>query len=106
MADTPQHSGVTDAFGNYKFEDLTQGMYLVKELNAQAMAAQYEKFSQYIISVPPALKSPDGNSWKYDIISEPKTEIEIVGTDTDTDDSGKEELESEKDDLPYYLASV
>jgi len=73
--------GITDIAGEYTFKDLSQGMYLVIESNAYDEAAEYEIIAPYLVSVPLAVKDNNGNYWKNDVISQPKTKIEAKSTD-------------------------
>ena len=70
-------SAVTDSEGTAIFTSLPQGMYLVCETEATGEAKKYELFSPYIISVPLAVTEKEGNYWKYDVLSEPKTKTRV-----------------------------
>lgn len=71
----PLKTSVTDADGICKFDNLEQGMYLVRELSASGDAKKYQLFDPYIISVPLAVSVKNVNEWQYDVLSEPKTKI-------------------------------
>lgn len=82
--------GITDISGEYTFGNLSQGMYLVIESNSYQNASEYEIIVPYLVSVPLAVKDNNGNYWKYDVISEPKTKIEpktIDESKTSSDES-------------------
>ena len=70
-------SAVTDSEGTAVFTSIPQGMYLVCETEATGEAKKYELFSPYIISVPLAVTEKEGNYWKYDVLSEPKTKTRV-----------------------------
>lgn len=76
IADKPEMTAVTNEDGMCGFADLEQGMYLVRELSASQEAAKYQMFEPYMISVPLAVRGAQaGNSWQYDVLSEPKTKV-------------------------------
>jgi len=81
----PDAIGITNAYGLCEFDDLSQGMYLIIESKSQGVADEYELFSPYLISVPLAVKDDAGNYWKYDVLSEPKTIVEMKTPDSNTD---------------------
>ena len=94
----PEKVNTTDRSGDCFFNGLEQGMYLVKELNAQGQAADYEYFSPYLISVPLAVKNKTGpNNWLYDVFSEPKTKIIVKDSDSDSDSDSDFDSDSDKD---------
>ena len=95
----PDNANSTNYLGNCTFDGLSQGMYLVKEINAEGDAADYEFFSPYLLSVPLAVKNGEsGNSWKYDVFSEPKTMIIVKDSDIDsnTDTDSDKHTDSDK----------
>ena len=59
---------LTDENGNVKFNDLSLGLYLVKQTNK---VNGYSVVDTFIANIPVVLN----NSWTYDIVAEPKTEI-------------------------------
>ena len=77
FSETPEITAVTDENGMCKFDDLEQGMYLVKELSASGEAQKYQLFEPYMISVPLAVSNiqTGGKIWQYDVLSEPKTKV-------------------------------
>ena len=85
LVTTPDFTGVTNTEGECEFSDLEQGMYLVKEEAATLDAEKYEKFAPYLVSVPLAQKSDDGNSWMYTVVSEPKTTVSELPTEPVTE---------------------
>ena len=72
---SPIATGVTDSNGVYQFNDLEQGMYLVRELSASGEAKKYQLFEPYMVSVPLAVSVNEVNEWQYDVLSEPKTKV-------------------------------
>ena len=97
MVTSPELSGITDTSGKFTFRNLSQGMYLVKELNAAGDASNYEIFTPYLISVPLAVKNDEGNYWEYDVISEPKTMVKSTDTDKTTDTDSNSDFDSDSD---------
>ena len=77
LVKTSDASAVTDSEGTAVFTSIPQGMYLVCETEATGEAKKYELFSPYIISVPLAVTEKEGNYWKYDVLSEPKTKTRV-----------------------------
>ncbi len=76
ITDKPEMTAVTDENGMCRFDDLEQGMYLVRELSASGEAKKYQLFEPYMISVPLAFSDvQSGNRWQYDVLSEPKTKV-------------------------------
>ena len=77
FSETPEMTAVTDENGMCKFDDLEQGMYLVRELSASGDAQKYQLFEPYMISVPLAVSDirTGGKIWQYDVLSEPKTKV-------------------------------
>ena len=77
FSETPEMTAVTDKNGMCRFDDLEQGMYLVKELSASGEAQKYQLFEPYMISVPLAVSNiqTGGKIWQYDVLSEPKTKV-------------------------------
>ena len=77
FAETPEMTAVTDKNGMCKFDDLEQGMYLVRELSASGDAQKYQLFEPYMISVPLTVSNiqTGGKIWQYDVLSEPKTKV-------------------------------
>lgn len=67
----------TDANGKCKFENLEQGLYIIKEKAKIGMAKEYEYFKSFIINAPfPDVDETLHNGhWIYDIESLPKTEL-------------------------------
>lgn len=61
-------SDFTDENGNVVFEDLSLGLYLVKQTNK---VEGYSVIDTFIANIPVVID----NSWTYDIVAEPKTEI-------------------------------
>lgn len=61
-------SDFTDENGNVVFEDLSLGLYLVKQTNK---VEGYSVIDTFIANIPVTID----NSWTYDIVAEPKTEI-------------------------------
>ena len=81
----PEFTEVTDAQGECNFNNLEQGMYIVKEETATLAAKDYEIFAPYLISVPLAQKSDEGNQWLYSVVSAPKTTINELPTEVPTE---------------------
>ena len=77
FSETPEMTAVTDENGMCKFDDLEQGMYLVREISASGDAQKYQLFQPYMISVPLAVSDirTGGKIWQYDVLSEPKTKV-------------------------------
>ena len=77
FSETPEITAVTDENGMCKFDDLEQGMYLVREISASGDAQKYQLFQPYMISVPLAVSDirTGGKIWQYDVLSEPKTKV-------------------------------
>ena len=95
----PDAVGVTDITGNCLFENIPQGMYLVRELNADDKAADCKYFSSYLVSVPLPVTYESGNFWKYDVISEPKTVVENIKHSTNTDKQNSD-TDTDSEDSP------
>lgn len=70
-----EKSAVTNTAGDARFDELEQGIYLVRELSAGDKSAEYELFEPYIISVPYYMSSAEPYGWMTDVISDPKTEV-------------------------------
>lgn len=81
LVTSTNYTGMTDTSGKCTVNNIPQGMYLVMELGAEGEASKYEFFSPYLVSVPLGVKGIDGIIWEYNVISEPKTKIEIETTD-------------------------
>jgi len=67
--DISRQSGVTGGSGKAVFSDLSAGLYLVAQTDAET--SEYI-IAPYLVSVP-AL-SENGDGWNYDVIAYPKTE--------------------------------
>lgn len=97
---SPIATGVTDSNGVYQFNDLEQGMYLVRELSASGEAKKYQLFEPYMVSVPLAVSVNEVNEWQYDVLSEPKTKVSSGSHDEvskqTSDDSRPESSEPSK----------
>lgn len=61
-------SDFTDENGKVVFDDLSLGLYLVKQTNK---VEGYSVIDTFIANIPVVID----NSWTYDIVAEPKTEI-------------------------------
>ena len=96
LVEEPDFTGVTDSSGDCVFDNIPRGMYLVRELSAKGDAEKYELISPYIISVPLGVQDPDGNSWEYDILSQPKTKI-IQKKDSDSDENSDSDKKTHTD---------
>ncbi len=75
LVNTPNGTAVTDTQGKCTFNDLEQGMYLVREISKSGTAGKFQTFAPYLISVPLAVNYTDVNEWLYDVLSEPKTKV-------------------------------
>ena len=58
----------TDELGNVVFDELSLGLYLVKQTNK---VDGYSVIDSFLAHIPVTIE----NSWTYDIVAEPKTEI-------------------------------
>lgn len=96
LTETFEQSAVTGADGKCTFFGLSQGMYLVREINAEGEAAKYDTIAPYLISLPLGIKSDDGNYWKYDVLSEPKTKVKR-NNDSDSDISSDSDSDFDTD---------
>lgn len=76
--------GTTDTDGTAVFTGLSAGMYLVTETGKSGTAAGYESFIPFLVSVPEAVKSADGNAWNVSVAAEPKTAVKAIPTATPT----------------------
>lgn len=72
----PEQTDVTAVNGIVKFENLTAGMYLVRETNATGKALDYSYFEPFLVSVPLAQDYTGENIWIYDVLADPKTTVE------------------------------
>lgn len=81
VVSNPDFTAVTDVQGECNFSNLLQGMYLIKEEAATLEAEKYEKIAPYLISVPLAEKTDDGNHWIYSVMSAPKTKVSEIPTE-------------------------
>ena len=86
----PLKTAVTDHSGICKFDDLEQGMYLVRELSATGTAEKYQYFDAYMISVPLTVSYNGVNEWQYDVLSDPKTKVSSGGGDEISKDTSAE----------------
>lgn len=64
----PSYNLITDANGTVKFNNLDLGLYLVKETK---VPDKYSSFDPFLLMIPMQID----NSWNYDIVSNPKTDI-------------------------------
>ena len=71
------HSKVTDADGHATFTQLKAGLYMV----VTGPIEGYEDMAPYVLLIPILA---DGETWTYDILAEPKTEIVPTPTPTST----------------------
>ena len=64
----PSYNLITDTNGTVKFNNLDLGLYLVKE---KKVPDKYSSFDPFLLMIPMQID----NSWTYDIVSNPKTDI-------------------------------
>lgn len=62
-------AGITDSNGSATFDNLDQGIYLVKEIAKKGVAAGYSTVEPYLVLAPGYLEG----EWTYDVVSVPKT---------------------------------
>ena len=93
-----EKSAVTGTDGKCTFLNLSQGMYLVREINAEGESEKYDTIAPYLISLPLGIKSDEVNYWKYDVLSEPKTKVKRKN---DTDSNISSDSDKEKDSDSY-----
>lgn len=62
-------AGITDSSGSAMFDNLDQGIYLVKEIAKKGVAAGYSTVEPYLVLAPGYLEG----EWTYDVTSFPKT---------------------------------
>lgn len=62
-------AGITDSNGSATFDNLDQGIYLVKEIAKKGVAAGYNTVEPYLVLAPGYLEG----EWTYDVVSVPKT---------------------------------
>ena len=70
-----EFKAVTNENGDARFEALSSGIYIVKELSATGLSDEYELFAPYFIAVPYGELGKNGYEWQYEVISDPKTVI-------------------------------
>ncbi len=87
----PEFTEVTNAQGECDFINLEQGMYLVKEEATTLDAEKYEQFLPYFVSVPLAEKLEESNQWLYSVVSVPKTKINEIPTEPETQNPSAQE---------------
>lgn len=66
--DTASTKKITDTNGIVKYNDLTLGLYLVKQTNK---VEGYSSIDEFLVMIPKTID----NNWTYNIEAEPKTEI-------------------------------
>ena len=84
LTDKSEKTAVTDKSGKCSFKDLEAGMYLVRELSAEGEAEEYQLIEPYIISVPYPVKNEVTGKyvWNYEVLSEPKTAIVPISSES------------------------
>lgn len=87
-------SAITGADGKCSWYDIPHGMYLIKEIDAQDAAVQYETIAPYLVSLPLGFQSEEDGYWIYDVLSKPKT---TVMSKHDTDSDSESDSYSDKD---------
>ena len=73
--------------------------YRLDYLKSVKLGEPYEKYdtiAPYLISLPLGIKSDDGNYWKYDVLSEPKTKVKR-NNDSDSDISSDSDSDFDTD---------
>lgn len=68
-------TAVTGSDGRAAFTELEQGMYLVVQTGRIGDAETYEPFTPFLIAVPLGERLESGNTWNYQVETDPKTEI-------------------------------
>lgn len=63
-----KYTGVTDINGKFKFEDLSLGLYYVKQTKN---VSGYSNFDSFLVQIPKI----ENNKWALDIKAKPKTDI-------------------------------
>ena len=71
-AKNPVASATTGADGVVKFDDLSVGLYLVKQ-NGFAAQMYFSEIAPFIITIP--MTNAEGNGWDYDIEAGPKVNV-------------------------------
>lgn len=92
----PQNTQITATNGKAYFDIIDNGLYLISEISATNMAADYQIINPYIISIP--YLNTNG-SWEYNVIAKPKTSI--IKLDVSTPESIPESKpESKVESIP------
>jgi len=86
----------TGADGQCKWQDLPHGMYLVREIGKEGVAAQYSTIEPYLISLPLGYdRSNEEPYWEYDVVSLPKSVIEHKSDSDSTTDTINDETDDD-----------
>lgn len=106
----------SDGNGVINYGSVENGMYLVVQTGANGDATEYSQFAPYLISAPQPV--PD-NTWEYDVVSIPKSEVQadaikltktVNNKDTEVIDDPQNKfsyiIKSELDYVPDQFAVV